>query len=81
MACKTHLIFFWLIWNLLYENGNLKTNFSKKVLYNPLMGCSPFPNCHFQMGVTAMGFAEHFGPRVLKMIPVLKSVCQFYMDF
>ena len=25
------------------------------------MGCSPFANSHFQMGVTVMGFAEHFG--------------------
>ena len=28
------------------------------------MGCSPFPNSHFQMGVTAMGFAEDFGLRL-----------------
>ena len=35
--------------------------FSKKVLYNPLMGCFPFANYHFLMGVTTMGFAEHFG--------------------
>ena len=25
------------------------------------MGCSPFANSRFQMGVTVMGFAEHFG--------------------
>ena len=25
------------------------------------MGCSLFANYHFQMGVTAMGFAEDFG--------------------
>ena len=25
------------------------------------MGCSLFSNSHFQMGVTVMGFAEHFG--------------------
>ena len=25
------------------------------------MGCFPFANYHFQMGVTAMGFAEDFG--------------------
>ena len=25
------------------------------------MGCYPFANSHFQMGVTVMGFAEHFG--------------------
>ena len=25
------------------------------------MGCSPFANSRFQMGVTIMGFAEHFG--------------------
>ena len=34
--------------------------FFKKVLYKPLMGCSLFSNSHFQMGVTVMGFAEHF---------------------
>ena len=49
------------IWNLLCENRNLKRNFSKKVIYKPLMGCSLFSNSHFQMGVTVMGFAEHFG--------------------
>ena len=41
----------------------MKRNFSKKVLYNPLMGCSPLANSRFQMGVTLMGFAEHFGLR------------------
>ena len=25
------------------------------------MGCSLFSNSHFQMGVTAIGFAAHFG--------------------
>ena len=25
------------------------------------MGCFPFANFHFQMGVTVMGFAEDFG--------------------
>ena len=25
------------------------------------MGCSLFSNSHFQMGVTVMGIAEHFG--------------------
>ena len=25
------------------------------------MGCSPLANSRFQMGVTVMGFAEHFG--------------------
>ena len=30
-------------------------------MYKPLMGCSLFSNSHFQMGVTVMGFAEHFG--------------------
>ena len=28
------------------------------------MGCSPFANSCFQMGVTVMGFAEHFGQRL-----------------
>ena len=27
------------------------------------MGCFPLANYHFQMGVTVMGFAEHFGQR------------------
>ena len=48
------------IWNLLCKNGNLMGNFSKKVIYKPLMGCSLFSNSLFQMGVTVMGFAEHF---------------------
>ena len=34
---------------------------SKKIPYNPLMGCSSFANSRFQMGVTVMGFAEDFG--------------------
>ena len=38
-----------------------KQFFQKKILYNPLMGCFPFTNYHFQMGVTVMGFAEDFG--------------------
>ena len=45
----------------LCENGNLKRNFSKKVLYNPLMGYFLFLNFHFQMGIAVMGFVEHFG--------------------
>jgi len=49
------------IWNLLYENGNLKKEISKNILYNPPMGCFPFANSRFQMGVTVMGFAEDFG--------------------
>ena len=47
------------ICNLLSENENLKTNFSKIIPYNSLMGCSTFSNSRFQMGVTVMGFAEH----------------------
>ena len=39
--------------------------FFKKSPINPLMGCSLFSNYHFQMGVTVMGFAEHFGLCVL----------------
>ena len=26
------------------------------------MGCSPLADSRFQMGVTVMGFEEHFGP-------------------
>ena len=51
------------IWNLLYENKNLKKEISRNILYNPPMGCFPLANSHFQMGVTVMGFAEHFGLR------------------
>ena len=29
------------------------------------MGCSLFSNFHLQMGVTVMGFAEHFGPDLI----------------
>ena len=29
------------------------------------MGCPLFSNSHFQMGVTVMGFAEHFGHCIL----------------
>ena len=51
------------IWILLYENGNLKKEISKNILYNPSMGCFPFANSRFQMGVTVTGFAEDFGLR------------------
>ena len=44
-----------------FENGNLKRNFTREFVYKPLMGCSLFSNSHFQMGITVMGFAEHFG--------------------
>ena len=30
------------------------------------MGCIPFANFHFQMGVTVMGFAEDSGLRVIQ---------------
>ena len=53
---------------------------SKKILYNPLMGCSPIQNSRLQIGVTLMGFAEHFGLRPLCVyltIYVLTS-CSFY---
>ena len=61
--------FFCPIWNLLCENGILKSHLSKKFVYKPLMGHSLFSNSHFQMGVTVIGFAEHFGHR--PRIPVL----------
>ena len=32
------------------------------------MGCNQFANHHFQMGVTAMGFAEDFGLSYLQII-------------
>ena len=64
-ACTIDENIFCPIWNLLCENGNLRRNFSKKVIYKPLMGCSLFSNSHFQTGVTVMGFAEHFGHNLL----------------
>ena len=44
------------IWNFLCENKNLKRIFSKKVLYNPLMGSYlifklPFPDGSYRNGV------------------------------
>ena len=60
-ACTINRYIFCCIWNLISENGNLNRKFSKKVQYDPPMGCSPFSNLHFQMGVTLMGFAEDFG--------------------
>ena len=36
------------------------------------MGCAPFANLHFQMGVTVMGFAVDLG---LKDLDALKAVC------
>ena len=35
--------------------------FFKKSPKHPLMGCCSFSNFHFQMGVSVMRFAEHFG--------------------
>ena len=37
-------------------------------MYKHLMGCSLFSTPHFQMGVTVMGFAEHFGLNVFKVL-------------
>ena len=39
----------------------MKKEISKNILYNPPIGCFPFANSRFQMGVTVMGFAEDFG--------------------
>jgi len=41
-----------------FENGE---KFAYVIKVCPLMGCNPFANYHFQMEVTVMGFAEHFG--------------------
>ena len=61
-ACTIDKNTFSALFGIFYnENGNLKRNFPKKNIYKPLMGCSLFSNSHFQMGVTVMGFAEHFG--------------------
>ena len=51
--------------NLLCEIKNLGANFSKQILYNPLMVCFPFANYCLQMGVTIEGFAEHFQHNIL----------------
>ena len=40
-------------------------NVSKKILQNPLIGCFPFVNSSFKMGVTVMWFVEHFGLSLL----------------
>ena len=37
------------------------------------MGCSPFENSRFQMGVTEMGFAEDFG-LTLEPIKIMKQM-------
>ena len=37
------------------------------------MGCSPLANSRFQMGVTIMGFAEHFGHSLLAAKTPLNS--------
>ena len=37
------------------------------------MGCSPFADSRFQMGVTVMGFAEHFGHRGFKVSKYRKT--------
>ena len=39
------------------------------------MGCFPFANYHFQMGVTVMGFVEHFGQ---KLVIVLNEELFYY---
>ena len=51
------------------------------------MGCFPFANSRFKMGVTVMGFAEHFGlgsPKLYLLtlnsknsIAALVEKCQF----
>ena len=46
---------------ILYVTTEIWNGIFQKVTYKPLMGFSLFSNSHFQMGVTVMGFAEHFG--------------------
>ena len=44
------------------------------------MGCSLFSNSHFQMGITVMGFAEHFGlsdPDVICLQPYSRVYQRF----
>ena len=45
------------IWELKFEKRNFK-----KYPIQPTLGFFPFANFRFQMGVTVMGFAEHFRP-------------------
>ena len=52
-----HLEF--LMWKWKFES-----KFFKKILHNSLMGCSPFANYRFKMGITVIGFAEHFGQEI-----------------
>ena len=44
------------------------------------MGCFPFANFHFQMGVIVMGFAEDSGPNVVlgrKYCTIVHNVLKF----
>ena len=48
------------------------------------MGCNPFANYRFQMGVTVMGFAEHFGLSLLDLSYLYrwcKYLSEYYLIF
>ena len=64
IACTIHINIFSAPVGVFYVKLEIWKKKSKEILYNPLMGCFPFANSRFQMGVTLMGFAEHFGHKV-----------------
>ena len=48
------------------ESFMWKRKFEKKFFKKSPLGYSPFANYHLQMGVTVLGFAEHFGPILIR---------------
>ena len=64
------------MWERIFE----KNFFLKKVIYKSLMGCFLFSNSNLQLGVTVMGYAEHFGLKVVchskNMICILIRKCK-----
>ena len=60
-ACTIDRNKFYAPFGIFYVRTEIWKEIFPKVIYKPLMGCSLFSNFHFQMGVTVIGFAEHFG--------------------
>ena len=68
-ACSIYESIFSAPFGIFYVRTEIwKETFQKKIIYKPLVGCSLSLNSHFQMGVTVMGFAEHFGLWVLSYV-------------
>ena len=86
-ACIIHNNTFSAPFGIFYVRTEIwKEIFQKKIIYKPLMGCSLFQNSHFQMGVTVMGFPEHFGQwqqqkRYLEECQVLVKVEEIFKFF